>query len=71
MTVEANGIKFSVACQIAVKFKNIHKALQYAHLDIEFHNLKSADKGIFAEMYGLIPMSRETARLIRSVTASS
>lgn len=48
--------------------RNREKALKYAHLDIHFKRMEGPVKeGLFAEMFGLVPMSIKTAKLIRSL----
>lgn len=70
VSLRSKSIDFSVASQSAVKFKgDAGKALKYAHLDINVQRMDSVSvrNGIFAEMWGLIPMSAKTARMISHV----
>lgn len=70
VTVSFDGFKFSVAPQVAKKFSDTRKALKYAHLDMEFHDITGSQAGIIAELYGLVPMSSKTADMVRSITTS-
>lgn len=70
VSVRSKSIDFSVGSQCAVKFaRDAGKALKYAHLDINVQKMESTyvRKGIFAEFWGLIPMSAKTARMISHI----
>jgi len=72
VAVSSKSISFSVASEKAKKFANdAKKALKYVHLDINLHKMdeKYVKAGIFAELWGLIPMSEKTANTIRSIKA--
>ena len=67
VTVKLRGFEFAVGAQIAKKFKEKELQFNYAHLDFDLHDLRPAEKGLFAELFGIIPMSKNTAHLIRTV----
>merc|ERR1712039_904186 len=68
VSVKSELFHFSVSPQIATKFAaDAGKALKYAHLDLTMQKMSSAEGGLLAEFFGLVPMSSETARLIRSM----
>ena len=66
VTVKLRGFKFAVWAQVAKKFKKNDMQLQYAHLEFDCHDMRPAEKGLFVELFGIIPMSKNTARLIRT-----
>jgi len=70
VSVTSNSISCSISAERAKKFgSNEEKALQYSHLDIMLHKMsQNVKSGIFAELWGFIPMSSKTARMIRRVT---
>ena len=66
--VTASSISFSLLPERAKKFSDEKLALKYAHLDLHIHNMQSyAKAGIIAELYGFVPLSAETAKLIKKV----
>lgn len=70
VTVKSEGIHFSVVSQNATKFMpDVKKAMKYSHLDISLQRMDAGivQKGAFAELWGLIPMSATTARMIKKV----
>ena len=70
VNVKSHGFDFSVGSQKAKKFlPDERKALKYSHLDIDLQRMDSAivEKGIFAELWGLVPMNAKTANMIRKV----
>jgi len=71
VTVKSNSISFSISAERAKKFApNEEKALKYSHLDIILHKMsRNVKKGIFAEIWGFVPMSSKTARMMKQVTA--
>jgi len=72
VTVKSNSISFSISAERAKKFApNEEKALKYSHLDIILHKMsRNVKKGIFAEIWGFVPMSSKTARMMKQVTAA-
>lgn len=59
---------FSISPQVAKKFEpNAAKAFKYSHLDLTMQKMSDAKDGLLAELLGLIPMSKETVGLIRSL----
>jgi hypothetical protein len=69
VSVKTTNLQFSVNAEIAKKFRHQkEKAFKYSHLDIQFQSMGGdVESGIFAELYGLVPMTAKTAKLIRSV----
>jgi len=69
--VKSSSISCSISAERAKKFSpNEERALKYSHLDIVLHKMsRNVKKGIFAEIWGFVPMSSKTALMIRSVTA--
>ena len=70
VTVKSKAISCAVSAERAKKFSpNEKKALKYSHLDITLHKMsRNVKKGIFAEFWGLIPMSSKTASMIKHMT---
>jgi len=68
--VKSRAISCAISAERAKKFSpNENKALKYSHLDITLHKMsQNVKKGIFAEFWGLIPMSSTTARMIKHMT---
>ena len=69
VSVKTTNLQFSVNAEIAKKFRHQkEKAFKYSHLDIQFQSMGGdVESGIFAELYGLVPMTAKTAKLIRSL----
>lgn len=69
VSVKTASLQFSVNAEIAKKFRRQEKkAFKYSHLDIQFQSMGgNVQSGIFAELYGLVPMTAKTAKLIRSL----
>jgi len=70
VAVKSKAISFCVSSEKAKKFTaNEKKALQYVHLDISVQRMDKeyVKKGIFAELWGLIPMSRQTVMLVKKI----
>ena len=70
VVVKSKAISCAISAERAKKFSpNEQKALKYSHLDITLHKMSpNVKKGIFAEFWGLIPMSSTTARMIKQMT---
>ena len=69
VTVSSIDLTFDVAPQLAKKFKDFNMALKYVHLDIDMRKMSSnVIGGMFAEMWGFVPMSKHTVNLIRKTT---
>lgn len=68
VTVTSKASSFTVSPERAKKFSKMKQALKFSHLNINFQQVsKHVKRGLFAEMWGFVPMSKKTARLIRSL----
>lgn len=68
VTVSSMDITFDVVPQLAKKFTDLNMAMKYVHIDINMRKMSSnVIGGMFAEMWGFVPMSKHTAQLIRKV----
>lgn len=69
VNVKSECLDFSVVAEVAKKFGVRSEALKYEHLDITMQGMRAGAKaGLFAEIYGFVPMSADTASMMRSVT---
>ena len=67
--IKSELLDLSVAPEIAKKFSSPETAKKYLHLDINMQAMRPGVKaGLFAEIYGLIPMTSGTATMIRTVS---
>jgi len=69
VNVKSECLDFSIVAEVAKKFGVRSEALKYVHLDITMQGMRAGAKaGLFAEIYGFLPMSADTANMMRSVT---
>jgi hypothetical protein len=69
VVVKSECLDFSIVGEVAKKFGVRSEALKYEHLDITMQGMRAgATAGLFAEIYGFLPMSADTASMMRSVT---
>jgi len=68
--VNSKAISCAISAERAKKFSpNEKKALKYSHLDITLRKMsQKVKKGIFAELWGFIPMSSTTAHMIKQMS---
>jgi len=67
--VKSDLFDFRVVAEVAKKFGSRSEAMKYVHLDITMRRMRSGAKaGLFAEIYGFLPMSADTATMIKRVT---
>ena len=68
VSLKSNTLDCTMAPEVANKYSNAEMAQKYVHLDLSVQQMREGVKaGILAELYGLIPMTAETARHIRRV----
>jgi len=67
LDVEAGGLPMAIYSSKAAKFGKVSQQRKYMHLNVAFGaGIPEAASGIFAEMAGVEPMSRQTERMLVS-----
>jgi len=72
VSIRSTDFDVSITAEEANKFlPNREKARRYTHLDISLQKMtdSAAKAGILAELYGFVPMSANTARMMTSISA--
>jgi len=65
VALAAGDVKVRLQSAIAAKFAAAEDKLQHMHIDVEFDGLDAkACAGVFPEMWGVVPMSNSTERLL-------